>query len=341
MSSDSIRDDMSQMVFNKDDWSTSVNGLVFRKVVLELVFYFYEDEALRSRAAMIKIMEEYADIFGPKLRWTTNPDTGKWKALKNGYRSYMTLDEWLMKAGDGVWEFIYHGAQDRQEAGDILICGVGSGIALAKKGFSRLFCYFPVDDANFSKSIQELTERAYKWAKMLKPFHGYGGYALATSHDLIIDSYVATIVLDSCYSCTHPGININSFTTDSNHLTKEIKSADWLTFLSDHFLEKLGGSDKIKMQLTAGDGLVYRPYPGGAMIMAGPRPETGDGIGWDDPVMEPYRQVGRIVEPIRMKKHKGYFRTRDIILEGGCKYLSPPQFRVWLARFSPKETDES
>lgn len=331
----------NSMEFNQDDWSTSRNGLVFRKLVLELVFYFYEDEALKSREAMIKIVDEYADMVGPKLRWTTNPDTGSWKALKNGYRSYLTLDEWLMKAGRGVWEFEYHGGQKATEASDFEISGLGAGLALADKGFSQFYCYFPY---NYFKRAVEMADLGLRWAGMLKPFHGYGGLAWANSHGLLIDDHIASIILDSYYSCMYPGININRFSTDSNMLTKEIKGVDWLTFLSDHFIEKLGGSDSIKTRLSTNDGLVYRPYQGGAMIMIGQSVRGGGGEGsawsnnWDDPQFEPYRQVASIVEPVRKKDHVGYFNPREgLVLEHGCKYLDPDQLRAWLARFSPKD----
>jgi hypothetical protein len=101
------------------------------------------------------------------------------------------------------------------------------------------------------------------------------------------------------------------------------------------------------MRLSADNGLLYRPYQGGAMIVAGQSPIGGGGSGiqsWDDPQFEPYRQVARIVEPIRKKDYQAYYKQRDgidgVLLPEGYKYLNPDHFRAWLARFSPPEENE-
>ncbi|UQZ87813.1 hypothetical protein C4J81_00700 [Deltaproteobacteria bacterium Smac51] len=327
-----------KMTFNYDDGSTILDGLVFKKVALALVFYFYEDEALRSRTAIVKIVKEYMDILGPKLRWAINQNSGEWKAFENGYPTDSALDEWLMKAGHGAWQFTCHGGQDYREASDIEIGGMGNGSGRLKKRLSWLYCYFPFK--GYFDQEQEMADLAHKWAEMLKPFHGYGGVTLVDSHDKGAANQVPSVMLDSYYTCAYPGVNINRVSIDADVLTEEIKSADWLTFLSDHFLEKLGGSDEMQLQLIAnsdGERLIGQFYPGGIMIMAGPKPSVGAGTGWDDRGVKHVRHVARILEPIRKKDHPGYFPHRDdIILEDGCKYLNPDQFRAWLARFSPE-----
>ncbi|UQZ87814.1 hypothetical protein C4J81_00705 [Deltaproteobacteria bacterium Smac51] len=324
---------IDRIVINKNDWSHSLDGLVIKRMVLGLAFYFYEDEAPQSRAAIIKIVENYADLAGSRLRWTTNPDTGGWEALKDGYYSSSTLDRWLMKADRDIWQFTYHGGQDHREASNIEIGGMGGGIAHPKK-LSFLYCYFPLE--GFFEKIWEMRDLAYKWADMLKPFHGYGGLTLADHHDLMTDIQLPSSILDSYYSCVYPGVNINRFNIDAEVLTQEIKSADWLTFLSDHFLEKLGGSDEVETKLSSHSAMLGRPYPGGTMIMAGLGESIEERTGKEPREMIHLRNLARIIEPVRKKDHPGYFTQRDdIILNADCKYLNPVQFRVWLARFSP------
>ena len=83
------------------------------------------------------------------------------------------------------------------------------------------------------------------------------------------------------------------------YLQDGIKGVNWLTCLSDRWLDKLGGVAALRKSLS--DDFILHEYPGGVVIQAGPAPEVGD-VNYRVPT-ERYRTLSRLLKPVRARGH--------------------------------------
>jgi hypothetical protein len=93
-----------------------------------------------------------------------------------------------------------------------------------------------------------------------------------------------------------PGFNVENPVLLSRHLTNAIKGVNWLTILSDEFLNKLGGLEKIQGQLD--DNFPFYYYHGGGLIQSGTSPQIGDRNRKNIPKY--YQQLGLVLKPVRV-----------------------------------------
>ena len=99
-----------------------------------------------------------------------------------------------------------------------------------------------------------------------------------------------------------------------------IKCVNWLTFLGESHVARLGGLDRLRA--TLGRDITVHALPHGVMIQAGPAPSFGDVNRREH--LAPYHQVGRVIEPVRFKGDV-FKRWSDV---GGGENTAE-----WLARF--------
>lgn len=123
-----------------------------------------------------------------------------------------------------------------------------------------------------------------------------------------------------------PGVDVRWPISLSRDLGDAIKGADWLTIVSEHYVDILGGREAVRQAM--GD-MPMLEYDDGVVLRAGAAPRLGDteqGIDLPD-----YRRVAAIVEPVRMKHLKG-------IHIGSAPHprFSREEYTQWLARFSPR-----
>jgi hypothetical protein len=107
------------------------------------------------------------------------------------------------------------------------------------------------------------------------------------------------------FAMRFPGLNVEHPLDLSMDLTDSIKGVNWLTIISNGFLDKLGGKQVIQRQLN--DEFIFYDYDGGTMIQAGPYPQIGDVNRKIIP--EYYKQLGAIVKPIKHKCKDVYLKS--------------------------------
>jgi hypothetical protein len=91
-----------------------------------------------------------------------------------------------------------------------------------------------------------------------------------------------------------PGVNvIHPWFYES--VTDGIPTVNWLTFVRNEFVERLGGVSKLKSQ--EGDGVFVHPLKHGVAIQAGPTPLLGDVN--EQESIEPYYRVGEMLAPVK------------------------------------------
>ncbi|KPX83034.1 Uncharacterized protein ALO64_03030 [Pseudomonas meliae] len=90
-----------------------------------------------------------------------------------------------------------------------------------------------------------------------------------------------------------PGPHIESL-----RLLDRIKGVSWYTVLGEGFVRQLGGSDRLRGEMSAHSDIVFHSYRNGLIIRAGAVPELG-GRGLPPP--QPYVTVNRMIKPVRLQ----------------------------------------
>ncbi|MEB0039038.1 MULTISPECIES: DUF3396 domain-containing protein [unclassified Pseudomonas] len=124
--------------------------------------------------------------------------------------------------------------------------------------------------------------------------HGYGGLSCTLPYDgqryfpqeyLLAKQYIGLIV--------DPLPHVESL-----RLLDHIKGVNWFTVLGRRFVNKLGGNDALRRQLSRRSDIIFRAYDDGLIIRAGALPSLG-GPGEEAPA--PYIEVNRAIKPIRVR----------------------------------------
>jgi hypothetical protein len=292
------------------------------QLAFAVVLFYKISEAKRRMAAIVDVLDEHCAMTGNQYRWTQNPQTKSWKRLKEGINSYIHPREWVLTNKHYNWSLIYHSGEKASDASDVELYSLNIGDQSEKSpGNSFVRVHFPL---TVILDIPAICERIRHWSAMLQPDHGYAGFSLVNPHDHGHEHHTA---VPDKYTIGQrfPGVDVYSFSMPAR-LGSFIRGADWLTILSDAFLERIGGLDAVKKHMGE---LPVLGYAGGAILQAGDMPQLGDNE--QNLPMTEYRQVAAIVEPLRLKDYKG-----------GASMLAPdPKFtnesyREWMARFSPQ-----
>ncbi|RMV08047.1 hypothetical protein ALP20_100641 [Pseudomonas coronafaciens pv. coronafaciens] len=124
--------------------------------------------------------------------------------------------------------------------------------------------------------------------------HGFGGLACVLpcdGHQYLPWEY--RLAQDYPGLMVDPGPHIESL-----RLLDRIKGVSWYTVLGEGFVRQLGGSDRLRGEMSAHSDIVFHSYRNGLIIRAGAVPELG-GRGLPPP--QPYVTVNRVIKPIRLQ----------------------------------------
>jgi hypothetical protein len=120
-----------------------------------------------------------------------------------------------------------------------------------------------------------------------------------------------------------PGLEVESAPITTNHIGSGIKGVNWLTVLSDRWIDKLGGLDYLRIRLNESHFYFYL-FDGGLVIQAGPRPEMGDVAANFWP--EQYVTLAKVLKPIQIANHYPMHF-------GGTGGLDHQATMAWINRF--------
>jgi hypothetical protein len=290
---------------------------------LTVAVYFREGHTADQRRAVLECVREYDGLCGASLRWWAVE--GKVfgpvaKLRKRDMAPYLLSPKWeTPEAHRENWALLWHGGEHEKDASPFFIEGYGeSRFNDGRNGsYSYLRASFPV--TWWADKVDELRQLVLRWSARLRPVHGYGGVSLIKTHS----GGLAQMHEDDehGFAMRHPGIEVGGPTSTSMSTQGGIKEGNWITILSDLYLEKLGGVDALRARL--GDEFSFGAYPGGAVIVAGPAPEVGDrDRDLDTPRL---RSLARVLRPIRTPRHWP--------VQARGKFSDAANFNAWLARF--------
>jgi len=292
---------------------------------LSVTLYFHNGHTAEKRRASLECFNEYEKLCGSSLRWhrvTANSSRFSPTAkLRNRDMSpYLLSSEWEQEElRDQAWAFYWHGGDHKDDASALKINAFGSPRMKAELHNSLSFIQMSFPILQFGDKLELFYEFVLRCCELLKPFHGYGGIALITSPDRgLVQSYSPDI---AAFAFRYPGIEIDRPMSHKFAIQEGIKGGNWLTILSNHFVEKLDGSDNIIKKLE--EPFVLESYNDGILVIAGTAPEVGDrNRNIDTPQ---YRKLAKVLRPIRIRYHPCVYPKGRFSEEG--------VFAEWMARF--------
>lgn len=169
-------------------------------------------------------------------------------------------------------------------------------------------------------------QRYEDWLKFLcdqvQAEHGFGGLAAVLPHD-----GKRYFPLEFQLARQYIGLMVDPIPhIESLRMLDSIKGVAWYTILGEHFVEKLGGNDVLREQLSTCDGVVFQQYERGLIIRTGSLPVLDD-----EERMADYFMVNKVLKPIRIKD-TGCLHPFPVQGGGFCE-TSTAQ---WYARFDDK-----
>ncbi len=293
---------------------------------LSATMYFHDAHTLEKRKATLECFIEYEKLTGDSLRWGfiggVNARMKRYdKSRSSELLRYMLADIWDSKDSDkdDGWAFHWHGGEHQEDASPFTLHAFGNPKFFAEldNSLSYLQVSFPL--LWFQGKEQSFPSLILRWCERLKPYHGYGGVTLIQSPNSSLTQRYSPRIAG--FASRYPGLEIDSPMGHMLETQEGIKGGNWLTIISNHFVDKLGGQDNLREAL--GEPFVVQDYDGGVMITAGHIPEVGD---WNRNIDTPlYRKLAGVLKPIRIQKHaRPYAKGR---------FAEDGEYEAWLARF--------
>lgn len=160
-----------------------------------------------------------------------------------------------------------------------------------KRSYLKLI--FPWSVLSESDGPKRYQEWLVYLCSQVKAEHGYGGLSSILPYDY--DSYMP---IEYQLAQQYSGLEVDTFAYASTlELIDHIKGVNWFTVLGNTFVERLGGEDIIRQQLSGRDDVHIRPYDHGLIIQAGEYPELG---AREEGLPTAYVAVNKVVRPVRI-----------------------------------------
>lgn len=284
--------------------------------------YFHKGHNLEKREAVLECFNEYMEMCGEHLRWwvVEGGHFGPVAKLKSrDMAPYLLSPKFAESESERPWAFFWHGGEHKEDASHFRIHAFGDSRMESDLHNQLSYCSVSFPLTWFATRSSGLPSALLRWSQRLQPFHGYAGIGIINA----ADSGLAANNEKKIYAIAQrfPGMEVDYPLDHSLWTKKGIKGGNWITMLSNFWVEELGGVDALHQQL--GEPFQIDEYVGGVMILAGLVPEIGDRNRQID--TPNYRKLSHVLKPIRTKLHPGVHGSRG--------KFNRQEFEAWLARF--------
>ncbi len=284
------------------------------RIALLLTLYFENgfDPLVRGRIG--DCFEYFRSLCGARLRWVKLPDAVQWRKIDPV--AFERFHEWLRT---GVPKFDWATSwrsSDKYTASEFQFNVLGDEGPPPKLSFLQIV--LPLDWLNTPQG--SFPQICLRLCEILKPYHGYGGLGFAEARDVGARDQAQPLIYS--FARRFPGLEVDRPVFHIFYVRDGIKGVNWLTILSAHWVEAMGGLATLRTSLN--ESFVFHEYDQGVLIQAGPKPELGDRNQRLWPRL--YPQLARVLKPIRITKH-GSFDNR------GNDRFTKETSQEWLARF--------
>jgi hypothetical protein len=286
---------------------------------LELDFFLYEGSNLETRLLLEKCSDDYLNRYEQHVKKSV-VEFGRWRKPKA-----QSLANFLDKRGNSYDNlFISHSGAANFEDLSWYTFRAGSSDedwAKKRKSYASVRITIPLSDLE-GKPQGSFQQWFLEWTELLNPVYAYGGFGLIFPLSSIPSYRAYTYPLLMRF----PGLDDATCYAklDDEILLRQVRIAQWFTYLNPHHIKALGGLEKFKTNLGEGFGLTE--VAEGILIQAGATPQLGDVNQNIYPAY--YYRLGKVLESIRYKPVKPVNCVR------------PPQgtdsveaAKDWLARF--------
>jgi hypothetical protein len=313
-------DDLDQITIpkpNKPD-------IVAVRLGLLCTLYVQHPQDRAVRQALAECGDQYQAMFGEHLSLYLNP-TGNGRFVRYP-KGGVSLAEYLANnnAPDALFGPSFSSGANVRDASSYSV----DIWASRRRGlptdddpayFSATLPFAFLKDQPGTAAFQRLV---HGWCRILKPYCGYAGIGAIQSVEGAERDRTAYDVYP--IAVRFPGVEIEDAGAVSRRMGSHIKGVNWLTALSDEVLAPIGGRQALLAQLD--ENFRIMEYEGGVLIQAGPAPELGDVNRTQVPRF--YRQLSRLVRPVRMEFPKG-----DSFIRPPNADENTEATNRWLARF--------
>jgi len=285
-------------------------------LAMGVTLYVEESHLRQVRYQAAECMEQYLSLTRPHLRWYFSNEEKRCDIRVNPPPPLTEVVGRLNEYNSFFYEFT--GADDIEQASPFDLEVLFHFKTKAKKiGFltaSVPFAFLEQQPPGFFKQM------VHQWCQRLRPLHGYAG--IYTAFSIEQGAAMGSEPLVYPLLKRFPGIEFDASAVVSIFFKQGIKGVNWLTALSDKYVEKLGGLDALKSGLD--ETCPLHTYPGGVIIQAGPYPQLGDqeqGI-----KLKEYQKVYRLVKPVQEDYKSSIIDTPEGVDDDAFT-------REWLHRF--------
>ncbi|MGF1462173.1 MAG: type VI immunity family protein [Maricaulaceae bacterium] len=280
---------------------------------LTMSFYFNRPDNAQRRQAILACIREYLDQAKGQLRYYAINLEKRNRTLKDG----QTVDEVALAKlldTDRTLEFEASGDVDGSASHPWSIAALAHNAPVRPSYLGYLWLTYPL---SVSGSLDGFIKQFISFCDRLEVEHAYGGLGFIVPSSVGGMNAAAKIAGETAMRL--PGFDLDHLTGVSIYCEHGIKCVNFLTAVSDHWLEKVGGGQAVLDQ--AGDLVSMYRYSKGYVFRAGAAPDTGE-----QGPPPAYVALGRALKPIRAP-YPARLLSRPDLPDGEALTQD------WLARF--------
>ncbi len=174
------------------------------------------------------------------------------------------------------------------------------------------------------------TGLAGKVASLLQPDWGTAGFALT-----ILMGHMNAEPRTALHSILqkYPGLDCGDAIRDTNEFSCGMGAVNWLTWVSDKLLQRIGGREAARTNLRGQPGskqVKVAELDWGLLFQAGVLPGLGDN--GDPGTLPAYQAVARTLKPLRAPNARGFALSIQA-LNDDDEEIGNNERRAWVARF--------
>ncbi|MDR5688140.1 type VI immunity family protein, partial [Morganella morganii] len=284
---------------------------------LVMTFFFKNGYTPEKKAAILRCYRRFRELYAGKLRFHTHNQKGM---KKYSGENIEKLEQYIQASGpNDIVEWYISDAKNGDEAPEYLMDSLSSHEVDGAWGTAYLCLYLPWNILFSAEGRQEFQEWVQYLCQELEPDHGDCGYTLVMPRD-----YYLFMPQECELAQRYPAMVVNSTVhMAATEYENSIRSVQWLTFLADRYIERLGGETHVRKILSADPEITLTRYPGGLMIQAGNYPDLTPGT-----PPESYYRINDLIRPIRYVRQEGH--SLHFLGEG---HFTGETTRQWYERY--------
>ena len=284
-----------------------------------LTMYVENSHTPEARVALADCFDDYWNSARNDIQWVTqpgrvDPEEGiKYRWAQPAEEPIVRPRDWIFDLTENhAWSVTAHGGRTHQDASPFQLEITSPGAWKQALGYLTASWALPT----FESRQERFRMLVSRWVDMLKPLHGYAGLGLI----LPLDGASLPRIAPQAYGVARrfPGLELDAPVYQVRRLHDGIKGVNWLTFVGNRLLDRLGGESAITDHID--HRFTVTRHPSAILIQAGHLPDIGDvnrGL-----VPEAYQHLARLLRPIRAEFEHSFM-----------KGLTDEQSASWLARF--------